>query len=71
MTLFRCLRERTLFDGLPQGVAWPPPRKLGALILTTLRENAQTDFDVDSAPGMGTRVTIKLGHKPPVKPSLV
>lgn len=54
--------------GLPEGAMWPPPGKLGALILTTLRENAQTDFAVESAPLRGTRVTIDVTHKPPPKP---
>jgi two-component sensor histidine kinase len=53
--------------GLPEGVTWPPRGKLGALILTTLRENADTNFDVASSPGRGTRVTIELAYKPMAK----
>jgi PAS domain S-box-containing protein len=44
--------------GLPEGVEWPKPGKLGALIVRSLRENAKADLAVDSAPGKGTRVTI-------------
>jgi PAS domain S-box-containing protein len=50
--------------GLPDDVSWPVPGKLGALILQSLRENAKTDFKVESAPGKGMRVTIELLHKP-------
>jgi two-component sensor histidine kinase len=49
--------------GLPDGTTWPITGKLGALILQTLRENASTDFKVETAPGKGTRVTIILTHK--------
>jgi two-component sensor histidine kinase len=50
--------------GLPEGMKWPVPGKLGALIVQTLRENAKTDLTVETAPGEGTRVTIKFQHKP-------
>jgi hypothetical protein len=40
--------------------------KLGALILQTLRENVNTDFNVESARGKGMRVTITFVHKPPL-----
>jgi two-component sensor histidine kinase len=50
--------------GFPDGVTWPMPGKLGALILQTLRENAKTDLTVESPLGGGTRVTIKFQHKP-------
>jgi two-component sensor histidine kinase len=49
--------------GLPEGMIWPVPGKLGALIVQTLRENATTDISVESAPGAGTRVTITFQHK--------
>ncbi len=55
--------------GLPEGVTWPVPGKLGALILQSLRENAQTDLKVESAPGNGTRITIAFTHKHPAKTS--
>jgi two-component sensor histidine kinase len=44
--------------GLPEGVQWPKPGKLGALIVRSLRENAKADLKVESSPGKGTRVTI-------------
>lgn len=50
--------------GLPEGTTWPVPGKLAALILQTLRENARTDFKVESGPGRGMRVTIDVAHKP-------
>jgi PAS domain S-box-containing protein len=51
--------------GLPEGVTWPIQGKLGALIVQTLRENAQADLKVETAPGKGTRVTIDFVHKAP------
>jgi two-component sensor histidine kinase len=44
--------------GLPDGEVWPKRGKLGALIAQSLRENAKAEFDVDSTPERGTRVTI-------------
>jgi PAS domain S-box-containing protein len=44
--------------GLPDGIEWPKPGKLGALIVRSLRENAKADLKVESNPGRGTRVTI-------------
>jgi PAS domain S-box-containing protein len=49
--------------GLPEDAQWPVQGKLGALILQTLRENAETDFKVESTRGKGMRVTIKFLHK--------
>jgi PAS domain S-box-containing protein len=49
--------------GLPEGVAWPVPGKIGALIVQTLRENAKTDFNVESAPGRGVRVTMNIDRR--------
>jgi two-component sensor histidine kinase len=46
--------------GLPSGVSWPAEGKLGALIMQTLRENAKTELNVESACGAGTRVTINF-----------
>jgi PAS domain S-box-containing protein len=53
--------------GLPEGATWPVPGKLGALMVQTLRENAKTDFNVESAPGQGIRATFGLVHKPPLQ----
>ena len=44
--------------GLPEGVEWPTPGKLGALIVRSLRENARANLKVESNRGKGTRVTI-------------
>jgi two-component sensor histidine kinase len=44
--------------GLPDGVEWPRPGKLGALIVRSLRENARATLKVESSRGKGTRVTI-------------
>ena len=44
--------------GLPAGITWPKPGKLGALIAQSLRENARAEMMVESSPGMGTRITI-------------
>ncbi len=48
--------------GLPPGVTWPVPGKLGALVMQTLRENAKADFKFESKPGEGTRMTIAFAH---------
>ena len=52
--------------GLPEGMTWPVPGKLSALMLQALRENVNADFTVETAPGKGTRVTIGFVHKSPV-----
>lgn len=45
--------------GMPEGTVWPSPRKLGALVLQTLRENARNvTLDVASLPGRGTVITV-------------
>jgi PAS domain S-box-containing protein len=49
--------------GLPEDVAWPVPGKIGALIVQTLRENAKTDFNVETAPGRGVRVTMNMDRR--------
>ena len=53
--------------GFSQGVLWPIPGKIGALIVQTLRENAKTDLNVESAPGKGVRVTITFDHRTPAR----
>jgi PAS domain S-box-containing protein len=56
--------------GLPEDATWPVSGKLGALILQSLRENVETDFNVESTHGNGMRVTINFMHKAPLnKPS--
>jgi PAS domain S-box-containing protein len=68
----RCLREAddhyrvVVADdgvGLPEAATWPAQGKLGALILQTLRENAQTDVQIETRPGAGLRVTLGIVHK--------
>jgi PAS domain S-box-containing protein len=44
--------------GLPDGVVWPQPGKMGSLIVRSLQQNAKAKVDVTSAPGRGTRITI-------------
>ncbi len=51
-------------NGLPEGVRWPVPGKLGFLILESLRENADVDFKVESSHGKGMRVAFAITHKP-------
>lgn len=48
--------------GLPAGLAWPTPGKLGSLIVQSLRENAKADLAVESDAGRGTRVTMRFDH---------
>ncbi len=47
-------------SGLPSGVEWPEPGKLSALIVRSLRENANAQLDVKSTPEVGTAVTIRF-----------
>ena len=44
--------------GLPKDETWPKPGKLGSLIARSLTENAKAQFDVNSRPGEGTKITI-------------
>jgi two-component sensor histidine kinase len=44
--------------GLAEGVMWPSPGRLSALIVQSLRHNAGASVDVVSSPGRGMRVTI-------------
>jgi PAS domain S-box-containing protein len=45
-------------NGLPEGIVWPERGKLSALIVQSLRENANAKVEVESAPGKGMRTTI-------------
>lgn len=49
--------------GLPPGVTWPREDKLGGFVLQTLNENVPLEWQVDSAPGQGTRVTLRFRHR--------
>jgi two-component sensor histidine kinase len=56
--------------GMPNGVRWPAKGKLGALVLQSLRENAKSEFNVESARDQGTRITITFTHRvAPSKPN--
>lgn len=44
--------------GLAEGAGWPRVGKLGALIVKSLRQNADARLHVKSAPGQGVEVTI-------------
>jgi PAS domain S-box-containing protein len=46
--------------GLPNGVIWPKPGKLGAIIVQSLRQNAGAKVTVTSSPGNGMSVTISF-----------
>ena len=48
--------------GIPDGVMWPRPGKLSALIVQSLRENAKASLELTSAPQRGTRVTITFAR---------
>jgi two-component sensor histidine kinase len=51
--------------GLGEGQEWPSPRKLGALILQTLRENARNvKFNAESIRGQGTWFTLVFDVAP-------
>ncbi len=49
--------------GLPPDISWPRRGKLGALIVQSLRQNANADIRVESKPGEGMRVTIEFTRK--------
>ena len=56
--------------GLDEGQEWPSPRKLGALILQTLRENARNlKFDAVSIRGQGTWFTLVFDAAPIAPPN--
>lgn len=55
--------------GLPAGVSWPVEGRLGSLIVQTLRENAKTAIEVDSAPDSGTSVIITVHDPEPARAS--
>ncbi|MEO6091562.1 MAG: sensor histidine kinase [Novosphingobium sp.] len=44
--------------GLPAGVSWPTPGKLGAVIARSLQENAGARLTVQSSADTGTRITL-------------
>lgn len=46
--------------GLADGVSWPKPGKLGAIIVQSLRQNASAQVMASSKPGEGLSVTISF-----------
>lgn len=71
----RCLHDNDSYRvviaddglGLDDGTTWPSQGKLGYLILQTLRENANTQFAIESAAGKGVRATISFTHTPALR----
>ena len=49
--------------GLPDGVSWPKPGKLGAAIAQSLRQNAGATLTVKSKPGAGTEVILFFARR--------
>jgi two-component sensor histidine kinase len=54
--------------GLPEGVEWPPAGKIAALMLRSLRENAKTEWKVETAPNKGTRITLAFSTRLKAQP---
>jgi PAS domain S-box-containing protein len=50
--------------GLPQGLVFPPPEKISALIIQSLYENAGATLDVESTPDQGTRISFVVPFAP-------
>jgi two-component sensor histidine kinase len=46
--------------GLPEGITWPMPGKIGNLMVKSFRENTQGEFRAVSAPGKGVVATISF-----------
>ncbi|EHL97665.1 PAS domain S-box protein [Acetobacteraceae bacterium AT-5844] len=46
--------------GMPEGASWPVPGKLGALIVSSLRENARADFEMSTEQAGGTTFTLRF-----------
>jgi two-component sensor histidine kinase len=56
--------------GLDEGQQWPSPRKLGALILQTLKENApNVNFNAESIRGQGSWFTLVFDAAPGSQPN--
>lgn len=56
--------------GLGEGQQWPSPRKLGALILQTLKENApNVNFNAESVRGQGSWFTLAFDAAPGTQPN--
>jgi two-component sensor histidine kinase len=46
--------------GMPEDFVWPQPGRLSTLIVQTFEENAKARMETESAPGQGTRVTLRF-----------
>ena len=44
--------------GFPEGINWPQPGKLAALIVELLRQNAKAQVNVEASKDKGVRVSI-------------
>lgn len=53
--------------GLPEGMTWPTPGRLGAVIARSLQQNAKAVLDVTSAPGKGVQVAIVFARSAAVE----
>lgn len=51
--------------GLPAGLVWPVPGKIGTIIVQTFRENTGADIEVETERDKGVRVTMTFSHIPP------
>ena len=49
--------------GLPEGSTWPRPGRLGAVIVQSLKQNAQAQMEVHSTPDEGMKVVIFFAQK--------
>ncbi|WP_235907555.1 sensor histidine kinase [Siccirubricoccus phaeus] len=49
-------------NGLPEGMTWPQPGRLGALIVRSLEQNALARVQVESKPGKGLKVRIRFSR---------
>ena len=47
-------------EGLPVGITWPVPGKIGDLMVKSFRENTRGEFRAVSAPGKGVSATISF-----------
>lgn len=54
--------------GLPDGVEWPPAGKIAALMLRSLRENAKTEWKVETASNKGTRIALAFSTRLKAQP---
>ncbi|PZN94750.1 MAG: histidine kinase [Alphaproteobacteria bacterium] len=51
--------------GLPEGLTWPQPGRLSAIIVQSLKQNAGARVSVETGPGKGVAVTISFAKPRP------